>query len=91
MNEEMNNQEVELVEEIEIYEEPEKSGNGFLKVLGGVAVLATAAVAAVCYKNRDKIKEKRIEKLRKQGYVVYKHEEDQPLDFERVHEETDEE
>lgn len=89
MNEEMNNQEIELIEEVEIYEEPKKSGSGFLKVLGGLALLGGAAALAVRYKNRDKIKEKKIEKLRKQGYVVYKLDEGEPLDFERVHEEPE--
>lgn len=90
MNEELTMQETEITDEVEIYE-TEKSGGGFLKVLGvGTAVVA-GVVAALCYKNRDKIEAKRIEKLRKKGYVIYKAEEVECVEAVEVQEELDEE
>lgn len=73
----MNNEEImeieemEIEEDVEIEEEPEQSGNG---ILG--AILATLAVGAAgtgfwLWKTKEKRKEKRIEKLRKEGYVIY--------------------
>lgn len=79
MNEEMINYEVnEEVEAIEVSnEEPETSNNGIVgKVIVGAVVGVVAGAAALIYKNRHKIeekrKQKRIHKLEQEGYVIYK-------------------
>lgn len=61
--------------EVEVYDETEKSGNGILGLVIGAVVVGAGTVAALAYKNRNKIEEKKIEKLRKKGYVIYKNEE----------------
>lgn len=57
--------------ELEIYEmEPEEeSGVGLGKLVLGTALVA-GAIGAICYKFRGKIEERRVEKLKKKGYVV---------------------
>ena len=61
---------IELMEP-EIYEmEPEEeSGIGLGKFVLGAALVA-GGVGALCYKFRGKIEERRVEKLKKKGYVV---------------------
>lgn len=74
MNEEMYNtyEEPENTEEIEVYEKPETPSHSILgKVVAGALVVAVGA-GALIYKNRAKLEQRRIEKLRKKGYVVYK-------------------
>ena len=84
MNEEMYNtdEEPENTEEIEVYEEPETRSHSILgKVVAGALVVAVGA-GALIYKNRAKLEQRRIEKLRKKGYVVYKTEVmDDPEEF----------
>ena len=84
MNEEMYNtyEEPENTEEIEVYEEPETQSHSILgKVVAGALVVAVGA-GALIYKNRAKLEQRRIEKLRKKGYVVYKTEVmDDPEEF----------
>lgn len=74
MNEEMTNlEEMENVEIIELDEEPETSGGGILgKIVVGTVVAAVGVGAALLYKNKGKLDERRIKKLEKRGYVVYK-------------------
>lgn len=71
MNEELDNIEVT---DLETYEDSEVSGNGLGKIVGGLLLLGGAAAAGFVYKNRAKIEERKIEKLRKKGYVIYKEE-----------------
>lgn len=63
--------------EPEIYEmEPEEeSGNGLGKLVIGAALVA-GGIGILCYKFRDKIEKRRVEKLRKKGYTVIEPEED---------------
>ena len=99
-NEETKNEIMELDNdtEAEVYDlEPEEeSGNGILgKILIGAGVLAAGGLAALVYKNRDKLEERRIKKLEKKGYTVIRPEqfveEDFDDDFEEVSDETEEE
>lgn len=71
MNEEINNTEIT---DLENYESSETSGIGLGKIVGGIALVAGAAVAGLAYKNRTKLEERKVEKLRKKGYVIYKEE-----------------
>ena len=88
-NEVMMNEEVEMtnIEDVEI-ETAEKSGSGLLGkiILGTLAV--GAATAVILHKTKDKRKARKIEKLRKEGYVVYMPEEEAvdtvEADFEEV-------
>ena len=69
--------ETEVIEEIndsmepEVYEmEPEEeSGIGLGKIAIGTA-LVVGGIGLLCYKFRGKIEERRVEKLKKKGYVV---------------------
>lgn len=75
MSEEIKNIEMgtENTEDVTVYEmEPETSGGGLVKILAVVGLGVAAAGAALWHKNKDKIEEKNIEKLRKKGYLVYK-------------------
>ncbi len=65
---------VEAVDEVVTYNGPDGSnGVGGVVPLVGIALLAVGgAVGALIYKNRAKIEERRIEKLRKKGYVITK-------------------
>lgn len=60
-------------EEIEIYVEPEESGNGIVGkiVTGGVIVAVCAGVAYWWNKNKSKREARTIEKLRQKGYTIY--------------------
>lgn len=71
MNEEIINTEVT---DLEMCEDYETSGSGLGKIVGGIALIAGAAVAGLAYKNKAKLEERKIEKLRKKGYVIYKEE-----------------
>lgn len=61
---------IDIVEP-EVYEmEPEEeSGIGLGKLVLGTA-LVVGGIGALCYKFRDKIEERRVEKLKKKGYTV---------------------
>lgn len=67
---------MEVVENIEA---PVNSGNGIVgAVVAGVGIAVVGAVGAVgafAYKNRDRFEARKIEKLKKKGYVIYKEEE----------------
>ena len=65
------------VMEPEVYEmEPEEeSGIGLGKLVLGTALVA-GGIGVLCYKFRDKIEKRRVEKLRKKGYTVIEPEED---------------
>ena len=63
-------EEIENTEVVEVNEEPETSGNGILGVIAGGLVIAAGATAVVLHKTKSKREAKKIEKLRKKGYVV---------------------
>lgn len=89
-NEIMELEEMENTEVIDETEETEDSGKGlFWTLLFGGAVAATVAI--VMHKTRDKRKARRIEKLREEGYIVYKPEEVEELEVEENVEIEDEE
>lgn len=68
---EMNNGTTEVTE----YDEGKSSGGGLGKVLFGLCAAAVAGVAVAVVATKDKRKAKQIEKLKKEGYVIY-HEDD---------------
>ena len=70
----MNNQELEVLNEYEVAEmqDEETGGKGFL----GIAIATViAGVGVFLYKRSKKAEERKIEKLRKKGYVIYTPEE----------------
>lgn len=71
MNEEIMENEIVETEGMDTITESENSGNGIFVKLLISTVIVGAGVAAVLYKNRAKIEERKIEKLRKKGYVIY--------------------
>lgn len=76
--EEIRNFEEVTNETMEVAQEAVNSGNGVLGyILGGLVVAGVTAFVA--HKTKDKLEAKKIEKLRKKGYVIYKAEEE---DFE---------
>ena len=79
--------EIENTEIEEMDDEVVESGGGLGKIVVGIGVVAAGALAALAYKNKAKLEERRIEKLRKKGYVVYKEDEDD--DLEELPEDTD--
>ena len=56
----------------DVNEETNNSGAQALVILGVVAFSIGAGVAALLYTQRDKIEQKKVERLRKKGYVIYK-------------------
>ena len=77
---ELGNENIEIMDNysednMEIGERPSESGSG---VLGKIAVASAVAVAgsivALAIRHRGKREERRIEKLRKKGYTIYKSE-----------------
>lgn len=54
----------------------ENSGKGIAgKLAVGAVLVGAGAIAAIVYKNRAKFENRKIEKLRKKGYVIYKEDE----------------
>ena len=58
-------EELELIP-LEVVQKPKPSKIGI-----GIGLLAVGGVAAVLYKNRKRFEERKVEKLRKKGYIVY--------------------
>lgn len=58
-------EELELIP-LEVVQKPEPSKIGI-----GIGLLAVGGVAAILYKNRSRFEERKVEKLRKKGYIVY--------------------
>lgn len=54
------------------YDYDEYTGGGLGKIVLAVGALGVAAVGGLIYKNKDKFEARKVEKLRKKGYVVYK-------------------
>lgn len=95
MNENMNTfDEIKDTEEVavEVCESLEETSNGIAGKLAVGAVLVGLGVAAVLYKTRDWREARKIEKLRKKGYVIYMPEpevEDAEQDVYELEEETE--
>ena len=71
--EEINNNEVMIEETVDACENSNTQNYGLIgKILVGVIGLTVAGAGALAYKNRDRLEKRRIEKLKKKGYVVYK-------------------
>ena len=71
--EEMNNNEVMIEETVNACENSDTQNYGLIgKILVGVIGLTVACAGTLAYKNRDRLEKRRIEKLKKKGYVVYK-------------------
>ena len=92
-NEETKNEIMELDNDtdVEVYDlEPEEESSGILgKILIGAGVLAAGGLAALVYKNRDKLEERRIKKLEKKGYTVIRPEQFVEEDFDEDFEEEE--
>ena len=56
----------------DVNEETDNSGVQTLVILGVGAFAIAASVAALLYTQRDKIEQKKVERLKKKGYIVYK-------------------
>lgn len=65
---------IEEIEEVEITPEDSETVN-ILPIIIGAGSAVVAGVAAIAYKNRAKIEEWKINRLRKKGYTIYKNEE----------------
>lgn len=90
--EEIRNENVNDIEEIEEVEvTPEDSGTvNILPIIIGAGSAVVAGVAALAYKNRAKIEEWKINRLRKKGYTIYKNEEVVEVEEDESVEEDDE-
>lgn len=73
--EELENSIIEAGSE-EVVSEPEviEAGSDLGKVIFGLGLIATAGIAAFVYKNRDKLEQRTIARLRRKGYTVLKDE-----------------
>lgn len=87
MNEEM----ITMVEEIEnnevtdveVYEEPTKSGNDIVgKIAVGAVAVGAGVAALVWHKTKAKREERAIRKLEKKGYVIYKDQPEEAIEVE---------
>ena len=81
MNEEIMENEIVETEDVENYEEPETESKGHIGTIAIGAIVAVGlGAAALLYKNKEKLKERndrrKIEKLRKKGWIVSWPEED---------------
>ena len=65
---------IEEIEEVEVTPEDSETVN-ILPIIIGAGSAVVAGVAAIAYKNRAKIEEGKIDRLRKKGYTIYKNEE----------------
>ena len=90
--EEIRNENVNDIEEIEVVElTPEDSETvNILPIIIGAGAAVIAGVAAIAYKNRAKIEEWKINRLRKKGYTIYKNEEVVEVEEDESVEEDDE-
>ena len=65
---------IKEIEEVEVTPEDSETVN-ILPIIIGAGSAVVAGVAAIAYKNRAKIEEWKINRLRKKGYTIYKNEE----------------
>ena len=73
----MNENEIMDVETEEVMDtvtdSKENKDNGSIGIfVAGAVIAGIGAIATIAWKNRDKLEERRIEKLRKKGYIVYR-------------------
>ena len=77
----MENKELMVTEELneEIgtidYEETDCTDGGFGKIAAGLVIVGLAAAGGLAYKFRGKLEERKINRLRKKGYVSFKEDE----------------
>ena len=65
----------EITEEIEVVDyipEKESNGSNLGAIVAGIGICAVMGISALAYKNRAKLEEKRVERMRKKGYICYK-------------------
>lgn len=65
----------EITEETEVMDyipEEESDGSNLGAIIAGIGVCAVLGVSAWAYKHRDKLEAKRVERMRKKGYICYK-------------------
>lgn len=65
----------EITEEIEVMDyipEEESDGSNLGAIVAGIGVCAVLGVSAWAYKHRTKLEAKRVERMRKKGYICYK-------------------
>lgn len=78
MIEEIKNfEEIENTDMVENDEEPETSGKGIVGKLA-IGALVVGGAAALIYKNKHKLEERKIRKLEKKGYIVVRPEDPMP-------------
>ncbi len=86
---------IEEIEEVEtdVEENPEISEEINLKGLAiGLGTTLTVGASALVYKNRDKIENLMIKKLKKKGYIIYKRNtSDETVDAEETESDEDSE
>ena len=80
---------IEEIEEVEVTPEYSETVN-ILPIIIGAGSAVVAGVAAIAYKNRAKIEEWKINRLRKKGYTIYKNEEVVEVEEDESVEEDDE-
>ena len=80
---------IEEIEEVEVTPEDSETVN-ILPIIIGAGSAVVAGVAAIAYKNRAKIEEWKINRLRKKGYTIYKNEEVVEVEEDESVEEDDE-
>ena len=88
-NENENVNDIEEIEEVEVTPEDSETVN-ILPIIIGAGSAVVAGVAAIAYKNRAKIEEWKINRLRKKGYTIYKNEEVVEVEEDESVEEGDE-
>lgn len=81
IDEVMNNETVNEVAEVAT---EVSTGGNIGKIMIGVGITALAAVGAWAYKNRDRLEQKRVEKLRKKGYIILEPKEGQSENIEEM-------
>lgn len=64
----------EITEETEVvdYIPEESEGSNLGAIVAGIGICAVMGVSAWAYKNRAKLEAKRVERMRKKGYICYK-------------------
>lgn len=80
---------IEEIEEVEVTPEDSETVN-ILPIIIGAGSAVVAGIAAIAYKNRAKIEEWKINRLRKKGYTIYKNEEVVEVEEDESVEEGDE-
>lgn len=69
--EEIRNYEEVTEQAMEMAQEVKSSGKGVFGAVAGAVVVVAGMTAVVLHKTKDKRRAKQVEKLRKEGYVIY--------------------